>query len=212
MTIIIIIVSMNNTVINYSLTETAKLIREALKGAFPNTKFSVKSKSYSGGCSISVRWTDGPVGSDVKRITDRFEGASFDGMQDLKSYNEPSEWKGQRVSFHVDYIFPSRSESEGLLREAADWVSYHTGLPALEIADGYFKGGNELVPFQLFTRDNGEQAIAHDSHRGEWYSNIVAQYSRTISREQLAKPATLPEYVTDSYINSTVEALLGGAA
>jgi len=44
-----------------SVAETAKLVRAALKAAFPGITFSVRSKSYSMGASISVRWTDGPA-------------------------------------------------------------------------------------------------------------------------------------------------------
>ena len=44
-----------------STTETAKIIRQELAKAFPGIKFSVKSKSYSGGSSIDVGWTDGPT-------------------------------------------------------------------------------------------------------------------------------------------------------
>ena len=34
--------------------ETAKLVRKALKEAFPDVKFSVRSNVYSGGASLSV--------------------------------------------------------------------------------------------------------------------------------------------------------------
>lgn len=64
--------------------EAAKLIRKALKAAFPATKFSVRSQRYSGGSSIDVRWTDGPSGKAVKAITDQFQGSGFDSMIDLK--------------------------------------------------------------------------------------------------------------------------------
>lgn len=37
-----------------SCAETAKLIRQALKEAFPDMKFGVRSKTYSGGASIDV--------------------------------------------------------------------------------------------------------------------------------------------------------------
>lgn len=68
------------------LTDTAKLIRAALKDAFPGVKFSVTSKSYSGGCSISVRWVDGPSDKEVSAVCSPYEGADFDGSIDLKTY------------------------------------------------------------------------------------------------------------------------------
>jgi len=44
-----------------SVTDTAKEIRKTLKLHFAGVKFSVRSKSYSGGASVNVSWTDGPT-------------------------------------------------------------------------------------------------------------------------------------------------------
>jgi hypothetical protein len=65
--------------------ETAKLIRAHLAREFPGTKFSVKSKTYSMGASISVRWTGGPSSKRVSAITSNYEGSHFDGMIDMAS-------------------------------------------------------------------------------------------------------------------------------
>lgn len=66
-----------------SVTETAALVRAALKRAFPKITFSVRSKSYSGGSSIDVKWTDGPTTTMVSAVTDQYQGSRFDGMIDL---------------------------------------------------------------------------------------------------------------------------------
>ncbi len=94
-----------------SCSETAKIVRDQLKKQFPAIKFSVRSKTYSGGASISINWTDGPLADKVKAIAEKFEGASFDGMIDLKSYND-SEWQGKKVHFGSDYIFCNRSMTD----------------------------------------------------------------------------------------------------
>lgn len=91
----------------FSVTDTAKLIRTALKAAFPETKFTVRSKSYSMGASITVGYTDGPPTKAVEAITDSFSGASFDGMQDLKKFHR-SILNGRPVRFAADYVFVSR--------------------------------------------------------------------------------------------------------
>jgi hypothetical protein len=91
--------------------ETAKLIRVALKQAFPEVKFSVVTDSYSGGASIRIRWVDGPQTKQVEPIAKRFSGASFDGMQDLKSYKTHA-IDGQPVRFSADYVFCSRDQSD----------------------------------------------------------------------------------------------------
>lgn len=105
-----------------SVAQTAVMVRAALKGAFPGIKFSVRSKSYSGGASIDISWTDGPNTSAVDRVAKMYEGATFDGMIDLKSYHDtvlvgPD---GPRtVSFGADFVFSHREVSEWNTRHAA---------------------------------------------------------------------------------------------
>ena len=69
-----------------SCAETAKLLRRALKAAFPGVKFSVRSDTYSMGASIDVGYTDGPPQKAVERVASRYRGADFDGSIDLKTY------------------------------------------------------------------------------------------------------------------------------
>ena len=118
--------------------ETAKEIRKALHVAFPLFKaFSVRSSVYSGGASISIRWTDGPNAHDVDAVAGHFSGASFDGMIDLKSYHD-SDLNGERVHFGADYVFTYRAHKNtrpcafetrgGCGRDAADGAdlcAYH---------------------------------------------------------------------------------------
>lgn len=91
--------------------ETAKLIRKALKEAFPEVKFGVRSHTYAGGASINVVWIDGPLTSQVEKIAKLFSGASFDGMQDLKTSNTHA-LDGQPVRFGADYVSTRRDWSE----------------------------------------------------------------------------------------------------
>ena len=90
--------------------ETAKLLRTILKEQFQDTRFSVKSKTYSGGASITVRWTEGPSSENVRKITSLFQGATFDPMIDLKSYQKFNV-EGQQVQFGADYIFTERTNA-----------------------------------------------------------------------------------------------------
>lgn len=69
-----------------STTDVAKLIRLALKKAFPSTTFSVRSNSYSGGSSVYVSWMDGPTSKAVDAIVGNFETKGFDGMIDMAHY------------------------------------------------------------------------------------------------------------------------------
>lgn len=114
-----------------SCADTAKLVRKALKHEFPRIKFSVRSKTYAGGASINVGWTDGPRSRDVANMTRTFEGADFDPSIDLRTVRHarllpdgsaaPVESnQGELVSFGADYIFPHRELTTDVERVARD--------------------------------------------------------------------------------------------
>ena len=96
-----------------SKTETAKLLRKALKAEFPGQKFSVRCTN---GSSIRVGWTDGPTSADVQAVTSLYNGATFDGMQDLREYHDSilvdEDGTPQVVHFGADFIFTEREISQ----------------------------------------------------------------------------------------------------
>ena len=51
-----------------STADTAQRVRKALRHYFPDVKFSVRSRVYSGGSSIDVRWTNGPRTRAVEQV------------------------------------------------------------------------------------------------------------------------------------------------
>ena len=95
-------------------TETAKLIRKALKEAFPSFKFSVRSHTYSGGASINVGWSDGPTTQEVERVARVFAGATFDGMTDYKG-GVVHQLDGRTVHFGADFVFCNRDVTDKML-------------------------------------------------------------------------------------------------
>ena len=107
-------------------TEVAKIIRNVLKDKFPGTKFSVKTHKYSGGSSIDVDYTDGPALTNVKEYIANFEGATFDGMQDLKEYHG-STFNGELVTFANDFLFVNRHYSEQVYKNYAEWANSFYG-------------------------------------------------------------------------------------
>lgn len=99
-----------------SCAETAKLVRKALKADFPGVKFSVRSSTYAGGASIHVGWTDGPSEREVDATLGLYQGSTFDGMTDMKSYHDSflmgEDGLPELVHFGADFVTPSRSISE----------------------------------------------------------------------------------------------------
>lgn len=105
----------------FSCAETAKMVRQALKEAFPDIKFSVKSKVYSGGASINIRYIDGPNTKQVEAIADVFSGAYFDGMTDFKG-STYAMIDGISVKFGADFIFVNRDYSDAMIQNGIDRV------------------------------------------------------------------------------------------
>lgn len=97
--------------------ETAKLIRQVLKESFQGVKFSVKSSTYSGGASVSIRWTDGPNDAQVRAAVGGFKGAYFDGSIDYQG-SVYHMMDGQPVQFGADYINTTREHSDAAIEAA----------------------------------------------------------------------------------------------
>ncbi len=120
-----------------SAAETAKLVRQALKAAFPGVKFSVRTDSYAGGASIDIRWIDGPTTVQVDAVTAPYRGATFDPSIDLKEhiYHQVD---GRRVSYGADYIMAQRRYSLAFAHQVAAAEAQRWGQPAPAITtDGY---------------------------------------------------------------------------
>ncbi|HEX2868720.1 MAG TPA: LPD29 domain-containing protein [Ignavibacteriales bacterium] len=64
----------------------ASLIRAELKKAFPGVKFQVISKSFSGGDSVDINWTNGVTVDQVEAIANKYQAGHFDGMDDIYRY------------------------------------------------------------------------------------------------------------------------------
>jgi len=147
--------------------ESAAMLRASLKRNFPGVKFSVRSKTYSGGASVRIGWNNGPTTEQVNRVACRFEGADFDGMQDLKT-NKTQLLVDERgdvreVIFGSDFIFCDRNVSE----------SIEAGIVAA-------------------LRENWEpkQRDSYDARPYEWHSRARQAYSR------IEIPTGEPEAIT----------------
>src|SRR5882724_7500486 len=100
----------------------AKLIRLELNAAFPAVKFSVRSTS-----SINIRYTDGPTLARVEAIIAKFNGKSFDGMDDSTHYAPPFFYNGEWVRTYC-YVFVRRELSHAFVTRIADAVATYYGI------------------------------------------------------------------------------------
>ncbi len=156
--------------------ETAKYVRQALRDNFPGVKFSVRSSTYSGGASISVRWTDGPSTRQVDPVLNQFEGANFDGSIDLKCYNRHYIMPDGSVHFasttgtqgSMGYI-PAESnprpEGARLVSFGANYVS-----SAREITDWQAKDDDAAAYIRAHCHCEGEPP--KDMFGNQWVANL----------------------------------------
>lgn len=132
-----------------STADTAKQIRATLKAEFPGVKFTVRSKTYSGGSSIDVNWVDGPATKNVQPVLDRFVGSTFDSMTDLRTGHstlianpdgtiEEIRYLANHVFGHRDHSAEFRSQIIAELERTwgfkydqnsrTDWNEFHSDL------------------------------------------------------------------------------------
>ena len=130
-----------------SCAQTAKLLRPALRATFPDIRFRVRSHTYAGGASIDVAWTDGPTTGQVRGLTCLYEGASFDGMTDLKTYHDTllaaEDGQIERVHFGADFIHTSRHISQHTYGQLAQAIAKLTGRPC-DLAQIRYEGKQRL--------------------------------------------------------------------
>lgn len=117
-----------------SCAETAKLVRQCLKEAFPKVKFSVRSSVYSGGASINIGWTDGPNARQVDDLVGAFKGSYFDSSIDFKG-SVYAMLDGKRVSFAADHISTNRKYSDALLARMLKRCADEYGCPVYSVED-----------------------------------------------------------------------------
>lgn len=168
-----------------SVTETAKLVRQALKENFKGIKFSVRSSSYAGGASIRVEWADGPCEPDVSCVAKRFQGASFDGMTDSTTYHT-SDLNGEQVRFGADYVTAQRNMSREFVEAiAAQFCKcYGLGSDAIRVAGN---GTNAYV-----NTDNLDYSLRHifsDLLRNTDAKNMHRAYATEDEREAKQRAA-----------------------
>ncbi len=95
----------------------AKNLGKELKRAFPGTKFSIRSKGYSMGCSIYLSWTDGPTEKAVQEISGKYQEGDFDGMEDIYNYDHSNVWAP--IYGGAKYVSESRHYSKELVEKVA---------------------------------------------------------------------------------------------
>jgi hypothetical protein len=96
-------------------------IRKELKRVFPGVKFSVTSDSFSGGNSIHIGWTDGPLTEEVEKVVNKYEWGTFDSMTDCAGSID-----SQFIDLYggARFVSPSRTVSDEAFNKVAKAQGY----------------------------------------------------------------------------------------
>ena len=182
--------TMTETETRLSTTDVAKLIRKDLRSAFPATKFRVRSKSYSGGSSIHVDWTDGPTPAAVDAVVKRYEGATFDGMRDLKEYRDPTliahaDGTYEHVRYGVDWILTQRTIGPEWCAEIGGMIAAASGLPC-DLADNRSPDWNRTYPADVIGGrsydDEPARIVPFGGGHQEYAGTIMHRYAQSVAR------------------------------
>src|SRR3990167_5266117 len=130
----------------------ASNLRKELKRAFPNTKFSVSSNSYSGGCSIDIHWTDGVTTDDVEKISNKYQYADFDGMTDSTTYRDEI---FTDVFGGAKYVMEQRSVSDAAFNAQAVKMGYPEAVFNSQTGqfDGVSYETNEMIKREAWKKE-----------------------------------------------------------
>ena len=99
------------------VVDVAKLVRQALKLAYPATKFRVRSSRHGTdrcggwGASVYVIWFVGPTQGEVRGLVQQYEGSRFDGIGD--PLIPVSHWlraDGTTLIRHARHVSPDQPE------------------------------------------------------------------------------------------------------
>lgn len=180
------------------LVETAKLVREALKSAFPDVKFSVRTDRYSMGCSINVSWTDGPTEKQVEAITAPFASKGFDGMIDLAYYREA--WllpNGRARVAHVEGTEGSRGSVPEHFGSPMD-----PGAELVSFGADYVQCARDISPeFRARCVAKVTEALGEEPNPSKtygswlakpWMEHVRSGYGDTIVQQVISRTATKP--------------------
>lgn len=186
-----------------TVTDTAKLVRMALKEGFPDVKFGVRSSKYANGASIQVRWTDGPSAELVDGLIDRFGGAYFDAFTDYKGARL-HRLDGELVHFVPDWIICCRQHSDQSVQNAIRSVYeghaklFHEGQLSGPTVEDYRTGrlhkvylGPEPEPCEIFEEPKEPRSQSMSDAVGDMLTRssdrITALHSPTADRVTISR-------------------------
>lgn len=193
-------------------TDTAKKIRAALKKAFPElpaSHFSVRARTYAGGSSVSVNWSDYPSIAAVSAITEKFASASMNLHTDMKDYVGYVGEDGKRY-MGADFVHTNKTytdEHRADIQKVFDAI-YGEGTPMTShtreklseaIGDGLY--GEHLQPTQTNEiADNFYQDVILLITWDWYYNNYTDEFIKDLVYAESDLSVYTPERFLEDYL------------
>jgi hypothetical protein len=141
--------------IQISAVDTAKLVRKALKAAFPDCKFWVRTDpGLTWFPSLSVYWVDGPNDAEVKAVIGRYEGATFDSITDSWETVYDTDENGNRVQYRIRYASLNRHYSPEAMAEIVATVRQKWNMEQdieIKVDTAHFAKGVQIATLGAYT-------------------------------------------------------------
>lgn len=102
--------------------QVAKLIRKKLKEKFPSIKFTVRSRSFTGGNDVRISYDNAVPSKDIEKITNKYAAGSFDGMTDMYNYNY------DKTGPTAKYIFVERHITNDIWEKTKIYIAERYGI------------------------------------------------------------------------------------
>lgn len=116
-----------------AVAKVADNVRVNLKTVFAGQKFSVRSKSFSGGEDISVEWVNGPTEKEVVKVTGKYEDSKTDFTGDYRDY-APTAFND--IFGGAKYVWETRKEQEDFEKIVRDFCGIAYNEP-MQTANGF---------------------------------------------------------------------------
>lgn len=169
-----------------SLKDTAKLVRTALREAFPYLPARFFFVTCHGD-QVDVHYTDGPASDLVRLVCNQFRGTDFDGGEDLTTIRS-APWQGERVRFAAHGIIVTRSYSEHFVRQFLQRFQAYAPADMPVLPDIVVSGGDAYI---------SREHPLHDDLTSVMYT-VDAREMNTLgfhwSRGRLAKTSTATHF------------------
>ena len=163
--------------------EVSKNLKELLKRRFPNVKFSVRSKSFSGGDDVTVSYVDGPAYAKVKRLVDMFCDSSTDITGDYRDHT-PSAFNDVFGGF--SYTWTNREISDELKADIGRLITEKFNLDEHDYAIQFTRYFKELTEDCDFPKGAKVTGIEYDTEKESY--KLVFEVTPTAEPPKGKKP------------------------